>query len=111
MSVSILTVGVGKDYSTINAAIAAANEMGGNADIQIDAGTYVDDGGALWDGVNNVTIEGVGGDATIVDPNYNAGGKAAIVTGGQNIVLATSTSPTCRCPTATARPSATTRAR
>ncbi len=87
MSVTILTVGSDKEYTTINAAILAANQMGGNADIQVDAGTYVNDGGALWDGVNNVTIEGVGGDATIVDPSYNAGGKAAIVTGGQNIVL------------------------
>ena len=87
MSVTIITVGVDKQYSTINAAIEAANQMGGNADIQVDAGTYVNDGGALWDGVNNVTIEGVGGDATIVDPSYNADGKAAIVTGGQNIVL------------------------
>ena len=74
-------------YNTINAAIQAANDMGGNADVQIDAGTYANDGGALWDGINNVTIEGVGGTVTIVDPTYNASGKAAIVTGGDNIVL------------------------
>ena len=61
--------------------------MGGNADIKVDAGTYTNDGGYLWDGINNVTIEGVGGMVKIVDPTYYAGGKAAIVTGGQNIVL------------------------
>ena len=61
--------------------------MGGNADIKVDAGTYTNDGGYLWDGINNVTIEGVGGMVKIVDPTYYAGGKAAIVTGGQNILL------------------------
>ena len=84
---TVLQVGVGKQYQTINAAIAAADQMGGNADIKVDAGTYTNDGGYLWDGINNVTIEGVGGMVKIVDPTYNAGGKAAIVTGGQNIVL------------------------
>ena len=87
MSETVLKVGAGEQYTTINAAILAADNMGGNADIQVDAGTYVNDGGYLWDGVNNVTIEGVGGTATIVDPDYYAGGKAAIVTGGSNIVL------------------------
>ena len=84
---TVLSVGVGQQFQTINAAIAAADQMGGNADIQVAAGTYTNDGGYLWDGINNVTIEGVGGTVKIVDPNYNAGGKAAIVTGGQNIVL------------------------
>jgi hypothetical protein len=84
---TVLQVGVGKQYQTINAAILAADNMGGNADIKIDAGTYTNDGGYLWDGINNVTIEGVGGMVNIVDPTYYAGGKAAIVTGGQNIVL------------------------
>ncbi len=84
---TVLTVGVGKQFSTINAAILAADQMGGNADIRVDAGTYTNDGGYLWDGINNVTIEGVGGTVKIVDPSYYAGGKAAIVTGGQNIVL------------------------
>ena len=36
---------------------------------------------------HHITIEGVGGMVNIVDPTYYAGGKAAIVTGGQNIVL------------------------
>ena len=84
---TVLTVGVGKQFQTINAAIQAADQMGGNADIKVDAGTYTNDGGYLWDGINNVTIEGVGGMAKIVDPTYYAGGKAAIVTGGQNIAL------------------------
>src|SRR5579875_2019828 len=84
---TILTVGPGQQYSTISAAIAAADQMGGNADIRVAAGTYTNDGGYLWDGINNVTIEGVGGTVKIVDPSYSAGGKAAIVTGGQNIVL------------------------
>ena len=84
---TVLQVGVGKQFQTINAAIAAADQMGGNADIKVDAGTYTNDGGYLWDGINNVTIEGVGGMVKIVDPTYYAGGKAAIVTGGQNIVL------------------------
>lgn len=84
---TILDVGAGQQFQTISAAIEAANAMGGNADIRVDAGTYVNDGGYLWDGVSNVTIEGVGGMAVIVDPVFNAGGKAAIVTGGQNIVL------------------------
>ena len=84
---TVLQVGAGKQFATINAAIAAADQMGGNADIKVDAGTYTNDGGYLWDGINNVTIEGVGGTVKIVDPTYYAGGKAAIVTGGQNIVL------------------------
>lgn len=84
---TILTVGTGKQFATIHDAIIAADQMGGNADIKVDAGTYTNDGGYLWDGVNNVTIEGIGGMAKIVDPSYYAGGKAAIVTGGQNIVL------------------------
>ena len=84
---TVLDVGVGKQFATIGAAIAAADKMGGNADIRVAAGTYTNDGGYLWDGINNVTIEGVGGTVKIVDPTYNAGGKAAIVTGGQNIVL------------------------
>ena len=84
---TVLQVGVGKQFQTINAAIAAADQMGGNADIKVDAGTYTNDGGYLWDGINNVTIEGVGGMVKIVDPTYYAGGKAAIVTGGQNIIL------------------------
>lgn len=83
----ILTVGAGMQFATISAAILAADQMGGNADIKVNAGTYTNDGGYLWDGINNVTIEGVGGTAKIVDPAYNAGGKAAIVTGGGNIVL------------------------
>ena len=58
---TVLQVGAGKQYQTINAAIAAADQMGGNADIKVDAGTYTNDGGYLWDGINNVTIEGVGG--------------------------------------------------
>ena len=84
---TVLDVGAGKQFSTIGAAIQAANAMGGNADIRIDAGSYVNDGGYLQDGIDNVTIEGVGGMAVITDPAFNAGGKAAIVTGGQNIVL------------------------
>lgn len=84
---TVLQVGADKQYHTINAAIAAADQMGGNADIKVDAGTYTNDGGYLWDGINNVTIEGVGGMVKIVDPVYYAGGKAAIVTGGQNILV------------------------
>ena len=84
---TVLAVGANQQYATIGAAIAAANAMGGNADIQISAGTYVNDGGYLWTGIDNVTIEGVGGMAVIRDPQFNAGGKAAIVVGGQNIVL------------------------
>lgn len=84
---TILEVGAGKQFSTINAAILAANQMSGNADIKVDAGTYTNDGGYLYDGINNVTIEGVGGTVQIVDPTFYAGGKAAIVTGGQNILL------------------------
>ena len=84
---TVLTVGSDKQFQTINAAILAADQMGGNADIKVDAGTYTNDGGYLWDGIDNVTIEGVGGMAKIVDPAFYAGGKAAIVTGGQNVVL------------------------
>lgn len=84
---TILIVGSGQQYATIAAAIAAANQMGGNADIRVAAGTYTNDGGYLSDGINNVTIEGVGGIVKIVDPSYYAGGKAAIVVGGQNILL------------------------
>ena len=84
---TILDVGADKQFQTIKAAIDAANTMGGNADIRIAAGTYVNDGGYLWDGISNVTIEGVRGMAVISDPSFYAGGKAAIVVGGQNIVL------------------------
>jgi hypothetical protein len=84
---TVLTVGAGEQYQSINAAIQAVDQLGGNADIQVQAGTYTNDGGYLWDGISNVTIEGVGGMAYIVDPTYYVGGKAAIVVGGQNIVL------------------------
>src|SRR5579875_2440939 len=87
VSETVLKVGANEQFTTINAAILAADAAGGNADIQVDAGIYYNDGGYIDDGVNNVTVEGVGGDAVIVDPGYNAGGKAAIVTGGDNIVL------------------------
>ena len=83
----ILTVGAGMQFATISAAILAADQIGGNADIRVSPGVYTNDGGYLWDGINNVTIEGAGGTAKIVDPTYIAGGKAGIVTGGNNIVL------------------------
>lgn len=84
---SILSVGPGQQFATVGGAIAAANQMGGNADIRVSAGVYLNDGGALLDGVDNVTIEGVGGLARIVDPNFLAAGGGAIVAGGKNIFL------------------------
>jgi pectin methylesterase-like acyl-CoA thioesterase len=40
MAETLLQVGTDEQYKTINAAIVAADQMGGNADIQVDAGTY-----------------------------------------------------------------------
>ena len=57
---STLTVGAGKEYSTISAAVAASH----NADvIQVQAGTYTNDFSTITD---SITIECVGGMVNVV---------------------------------------------
>jgi len=60
---SVLTVGAGKEFATIATAVAAAH----NGDtIQIDAGTYVNDGAYIN---KQLVLEGVGGTVSIVSNN------------------------------------------
>src|SRR5690349_23038048 len=77
---SILTVGSGKTYSTIAAAIAAAQ----NGDtINVDAGTYTND----YASVNkNITLQGVGGMVKLVSTGLIPNGKAIFITSG-NITI------------------------
>ena len=67
-SAATLTVGPGKTYATVNAAVAAAKP---GDTIEVDAGDYVDDISSIK--VNDLTIRGVGGrphlKATVPPPN------------------------------------------
>lgn len=71
---AVITVGVGKDYATLNAAITNAQA---NDEIRIDAGVYINDYSTI---IVPLTIVGVGGiavlDANAPIPN----GKAILVT-------------------------------
>ncbi len=82
---TVLTVGPDGQYSTINAAIIAANKMGGDADIQVESGTYDNDGGKIL--VDNVTLEGIGGPVSIFAPPASAGTSAGLIADGHNILL------------------------
>ncbi len=69
-----LTVGQGKEYSTISAAVAASH----NGDvIAVDAGTYTNDYATI---TTNITIEGVGGMVNLVSTGDIPNGKAILVT-------------------------------
>lgn len=83
-NVTTLTVGVGKQYQTISAALAAANQITGGVDIQITAGTYVNDGGAINHSM--LSIEGVGGIVRLIGANPAIGGAALFVS-GYNVTL------------------------
>ena len=73
MSETVLKVGAGEQYTTINAAILAADDLGGNADIQVDAGTYVNDGGYLWDGMTMLPLrESVAQSISLTPPTTRA---------------------------------------
>src|SRR4051794_39954600 len=71
-----LSVGSGKTYSTIAAAITAAKD---GDTINVDAGTYTND----WSLINkNITLQGVGGQVNIVSSGNITNGKAIFVTNG-----------------------------
>ncbi len=73
---NVLRVGAGKEFSTIAAAVAAAQ----NGDtIQVDAGTYVNDFASIS---KNVTLEGVGGMVNMVSTGPIPNGKGIFVTNG-----------------------------
>ncbi|MGC2412083.1 MAG: hypothetical protein WA459_05235 [Stellaceae bacterium] len=73
---NILTVGQGKQYSTIAATIGASR----NGDtIQVQAGTYVNDFAVIN---TNITLEGVGGMVNMVSTGLIPNGKGILVTNG-----------------------------
>ena len=78
---NILTVGPGKQYSTIAAAIAASH----NGDtIQVQAGTYVNDFATIND---DITLEGVGGMVNMVSTvKQISNGKAILITNGNDTI-------------------------
>src|SRR5690348_16960902 len=57
---SVLTVGAGKQYATIAAAVAAAQD---GATIQVDAGTYTNDFATIS---HQITLQAVGGVVNMV---------------------------------------------
>lgn len=69
----VLTVGTGKMYSTIKAAVAASHD---GDTIKVDAGTYVNDY-AVVD--TKISIVGVGGMAKLVSSGNIANGKGILV--------------------------------
>src|SRR4051794_30566327 len=73
---AVLSVGSGKPYSTIAAAVAAAQ----NGDtIEVQAGTYVNDYVSIS---KNITLQGVGGIVSIVSTGLIPNGKAIFITSG-----------------------------
>src|SRR5690348_4866035 len=77
---TVRTVGPGQQYSTLAAAVAAAQS---GDDIQVQAGTYTND---FPGHVQNITIEGVGGMVKMVATQQPPNGKAMFVTDG-NVTL------------------------
>src|SRR4051812_40134335 len=76
MRVAILSVGSGKPYSTIAAAVAAAQ----NGDtIEVRAGTYVNGYVSIS---KNITLQGVGGMVSMVSTGLIPNGKAIFITNG-----------------------------
>src|SRR6476659_2564465 len=77
---AILTVGSGKQYSTIGTAVAAAQ----NGDtVQVDAGTYTNQ----YTSINkNITLQGVGGMVEMVSTGPIKNGKGIFITNG-NITI------------------------
>ena len=77
---AILSVGLGKPYSTISAAVAAAQ----NGDtIEVQAGTYTNQYVSIS---KNITLQGVGGMVKMVSTGLIPNGKGILVTNG-NITL------------------------
>ncbi|MCC6720520.1 MAG: hypothetical protein IT555_21815, partial [Acetobacteraceae bacterium] len=68
----ILTVGAGKDFATLAAAIGAS--AAGDT-IQVDAGTYVDDFATI---THALTIQGIGGMAKLLAVGAPPNGKAIL---------------------------------
>lgn len=72
----VLTVGTGKEYATLAAAVAASQ----NGDtIEVQAGTYVNDFAHI---TTNISIEGVGGMAVFEATESIPNGKGILVTDG-----------------------------
>ena len=69
---TVLTVGAGKDYATLGAALAAA---GDGSTILVDAGTYTNDFGSVG---SKVAIIGVGGMVNLVATVQPPNGKAIL---------------------------------
>jgi Bacterial Ig-like domain/Bacterial Ig domain len=77
---AILTVGSGKQFSTIVAAVAAAQ----NGDtINVDAGTYTNQWVHIF---TNITLQGVGGMVNLVSTGLIPNGKGIFITDG-NITI------------------------
>ena len=77
---AVLSVGLGKPYSTISAAVAAAQ----NGDtIEVQAGTYTDQYASIS---KNITLKGVGGMVEMVSTVSIPNGKAIFITNG-NITI------------------------
>jgi hypothetical protein len=73
---AVLTVGPGKDFSTIAAAVAAAQ----NGDtIKVQDGTYINDYVSID---KNITLQGVGGMVEMVSTGLIPNGKAIVITNG-----------------------------
>jgi len=73
---AVLSVGSGKPYSTIAAAVAAAQ----NGDtIEVQAGTYVNDYVSIS---KNITLQGVGGMVSMVSTGLIPNGKGILITDG-----------------------------
>ncbi len=77
---TILTVGPGKQYATIKAAIAASH----NGDtIQVQAGTYTNDFASIN---TDITLEGVGGMVNMVSTVQIPNGKGILITNGNDTI-------------------------
>ena len=74
-----LTVGIGQQYSTIAAAVAAA---GSGDTIEVQAGTYVDDFLTIR---KSLTLQAIGGPVRMVETQSPPNGKAMIVEGASGI--------------------------
>src|SRR3954449_9205927 len=77
---AVLSVGIGKTYSTISDAIAAAQ----NGDtINVDAGTYTNDYASIN---KNITLQGAGGMVKLVSTGLIPNSKAIFIT-SSNITI------------------------
>ncbi len=79
---TILTVGAGKQYATLAAAIAASQD---GTIIEVQAGTYVND---TADITHSITIEGVGGMVNLVETQPLPNEKGILIDDGANVTIA-----------------------